>query len=103
VLGEVRKQASVMEMPPNLFHWRSHGGAEVDVVLEYSGRLFPIEITLRSNPGRDKAGAMRAFRDAYPGVAADRGLIIAPVEQPYAVDEGTWVVPWDAEGPRRPV
>jgi hypothetical protein len=99
VLAELRKQMAIMPTPAILWHWRSHAGAEVDIVLEYNGRLFPVEVTMQSRPTREKASGIRAFRETYPGLAADRSLILAPVEAPYAIDETTWVMPWNTLGP----
>ncbi len=34
VVNEIRKQASFLPSFPNIYHWRSHGGAECDLLLE---------------------------------------------------------------------
>ncbi len=36
-----------------LHHWRSHGGAEVDIILERDGILYPIEIKTKTRPSRN--------------------------------------------------
>lgn len=97
VAMELRKQMQTMATQPNLFHWRTHSGAEVDLIIEYSGKLYPIEIKSKSRPsGRDTRG-LRAFREAYRGPEeVTAGLIIAPAEEAYPVSEHDWVIPWDA-------
>jgi len=50
VVADVRKQCATLSPRPTLWHWRSHGGAEVDLVLERDGRLFPVEIKSVSHP-----------------------------------------------------
>lgn len=96
VAGDLRRQAAVMPLRPRFHHWRSHGGAEVDLLLEWNGRLFPIEIKLDSQPGARDLRGIRALRQTHPGLIADRALIIAPVEQAYSLAAGVSVVPWDA-------
>ncbi|MBF0548452.1 MAG: DUF4143 domain-containing protein [Candidatus Riflebacteria bacterium] len=80
VSGEIRKGIALMSHHPNLFHWRSHGGAEVDFILEFNGRLFPIEVKLRSHPSGNDARGIRAFRSTYPKLKVAPGIIIAPSE-----------------------
>lgn len=46
VVAEIRKLVAAASVRANLYHWRSHGGAEVDLVLERDGTRFPIEIML---------------------------------------------------------
>jgi hypothetical protein len=41
---ELRKQAAWSAERPQLFHWRTHGQQEVDLVLEAGGRLAGIEV-----------------------------------------------------------
>lgn len=45
VVGELRKQASWLDEPVTLGHWRTSDGAEVDLVIEYDdGRVVAFEI-----------------------------------------------------------
>jgi len=53
VLAEIRKLASTPSTSPMLHHWRSHGGAEVDLLLERDGVFHPIEAKLTSRPSRN--------------------------------------------------
>jgi predicted AAA+ superfamily ATPase len=92
LVGDLCRQARSMATQPACYHWRSHGGAEVDLLLAYNGKLHPIEIKATSHPGKNALRGIRAFRDTYPDHAQDKGLIIAPVEQAYQLDDWTWVV-----------
>ena len=66
VVNEIRKQASWSRTQPRLFHFRSHAGQEVDLILESrAGRRVAIEI---------KAAASLASRDT----ASVRRLVEAP-------------------------
>jgi predicted AAA+ superfamily ATPase len=96
LVGDLRRMAAVLPTRPIFHHWRSHGGAEIDVILEYGGRLHPIEIKAASHPGSADLRGIRAFRADHPQRAGDMALILAPVERGYQVGEQCWVVPWNA-------
>lgn len=96
LVGDLRRMAASLPTQPQFHHWRSHGGAEVDLVLSYAGRMHAIEIKASSHPGHDDARGIRAFRANHPRQAQDMALILAPVERGYQVAERCWVVPWNA-------
>ncbi|GAB4269566.1 MULTISPECIES: ATP-binding protein [Deferrisoma] len=100
VVGDLRRQCAALPARPNLYHWRSHGGAEVDLIVEWGGRFYPIEIKAKSHPTARDASGLRAFRAAHPGLPVAPGLIIAPADTAYPVTEQDLVVPWDVACPR---
>ncbi|MCY3560528.1 MAG: ATP-binding protein [bacterium] len=65
VVGEILKQASWMEYPPHVGNWRTHDGAEVDVIIEdgRDGSVVGVEVKAgsRVHP-RDRRG-LRRLRD----------------------------------------
>ena len=65
VVGEVLKQASWMEHRPHLGHWRTHDGAEVDVVIEdgRTGSVVGIEVKAGSRVHPDDRRGLRMLRD----------------------------------------
>lgn len=95
VVGEIRKLSGTLATPPNLYHWRSHSGAEVDVILERDGLFYPIEVKLTSQPSRQHARGIEAFRAAYPRLRIMPGLVIAPVQQVERLCETCYSLPWD--------
>ena len=80
VLAEIRKLISREPVPPMIYHWRSHGGAEVDLLLERDGVFYPIEIKLSSAPSRQDTRGITAFRSTYPGLNVAPGLIICAAD-----------------------
>jgi uncharacterized protein len=103
VVGELRKQCAALALAPRFWHWRSNGGAEVDVVLEYDNCLYPIEIKLNSQPGKADASGLNALRLSYPQKKVAPGLIIAPCRSSYPVRDDAWVIPWDGLLPYSPI
>src|SRR5690606_10333073 len=66
VVSDIRKQAAALGAKPNFYHWRSHGGGEVDLILERDGMYFPIEIKASSQPTKAALRGINAFRNTYP-------------------------------------
>lgn len=96
VAGEVRKMCSLLSPRPNLYHWRTHAGAEVDILLERDGRFYPIEVKGKGVVTRADATGIAAFRKTYPGLRIEKGLVVAPVEKALRLSESDYALPWDA-------
>jgi hypothetical protein len=67
------------------FFWRTSTGDEVDLVLERSGRIVPIEIKTHSAPGASETGALRRFMTAA-GIA--RGHVVHSGSEDYSLGGG---------------
>ncbi|MBN2123822.1 MAG: ATP-binding protein [Deltaproteobacteria bacterium] len=94
-VNEVLRQGSTLSMPPQAYHWRTGGGAEVDLLLERNGRLYPIEFKCKSNVvGHDIRG-LRAFRETYPKGNIMKGLVLYAGKDLYRVDKHTIALPWN--------
>jgi hypothetical protein len=50
VLEQLVGALALLGEKPRVFFWRTHGGAEVDLLLELRGRLLPIEVKLSGAP-----------------------------------------------------
>lgn len=95
VATELKKQAAFLSPMPNFYHWRAYSGAEVDIILEYNGMLYPIEIKAKTNPSRCDASGVSAFRKKYPELNLSRGLVIAPCSSVIQLSDNDYAVPWD--------
>lgn len=96
VVNSLYRQAELLSPPPLLYHWRTAGGAEVDVILELDGRLYPIEIKGKSAlTGHDSSG-IRAFRQTYGEEKVGNGLIIYAGKECYRIDRDTIALPWNS-------
>lgn len=96
VLQQIIGVISSLSTKPNLFHWRSKGGAEVDLILERDSILYPIEIKMRSYVTKSDARGIKAFRETYPNLNIGQGLIIYGGESCYPVDEHNIALPYNA-------
>jgi len=95
VVGDLRKQMTMLSPAPRLHHWRSAGGAEVDLILERDGRFFPIEIKGRTKVGPNDTRGLAAFRQAYPSLPVAPGLVIFLGEGVARLNGTDYAVPWD--------
>jgi uncharacterized protein len=94
IAGELIKQAGALATKPAFHHWRSAGGAEVDLILEFDGRLYPIEIKLTTQPTRKQVSGIHAFRAAHPNHRIAKGLLICAVSRPYLLSEHVLAMPF---------
>ncbi len=95
VVAEIRKLAGTLATPPVVYHWRSQGGAEVDLLLERDGTFFPIEIKLTSHPSSRDTRGIEAFRATYPHLKIAPGLVIAPTARLEPLSRHVCALPWD--------
>ena len=97
-MTDLCKQIAGMRTQPAAYHWHTHAGAEVDLVLELDGRLWPFECKASTRiTGHDPAGIL-AFRKTYPDLADTPAAILAPVEGPRRLRDDIWVLPYDLAG-----
>ena len=66
VVGEVLKQTAWMEHRPHVGHWRTHNGAEVDLVIEdgRDGSVLGIEVKAGARVHAQDRRGLRMLRDA---------------------------------------
>ncbi len=95
MVQELRKQTAAFGIAASWYHWRSGGGAEVDLILEKDDTLHPFEFKLTTNPTRRDGSGIRAFRYAYPNRRIGMGAIICAVEQPRWITEDILAIPWN--------
>ena len=93
VILEIRRMFSAVSAPVNFFHWRAHSGAEVDLVIERDGILWPVEIKSKANITSADVRGLAAFRAAYPKQCGP-GVLVASVEKPYYLTRDVLVLPY---------
>ena len=87
--------AKALDTPPNFYHWRSAGGAEVDLILERDGVFYPIEIKSSSKLSKHDTRGIISFRETYPKINIGLGLIIYTGSETYALNENVLAMPWN--------
>ncbi len=96
VMMELGRLLPHTETAPRMWHWRSHHGEEVDIVLEdRRGRIVAIEIKAGGSPGHGDLRGLRRLRE----LAGERflaGLVLCTARQTLAFGSDLWVVPIEA-------
>jgi uncharacterized protein len=77
---------------PRIYHWNAHGGVEIDLVVEWDGRLYAVEVKSTASPVPTHAAGLRQWL-GWAGERA-RGVVACLVEQPTALAPGVRAVPW---------
>ncbi len=97
VISEIIKLMSIISAPANIYHWRTHSGSEVDIILERDSKLYPIEVKLASNPVRNDTSGLKTFRNTFPNSNIAPGLIICPCSELRKITEYDYALPWDSK------
>jgi len=81
------------------YHWRSNGGAEVDIVLHRGTVLYPIEVKMKSYVSKNDIRGIKAFQDTYRGtirgMTVALGIVVYAGTDCYFVDETVLAMPWN--------
>lgn len=93
VVLEIKRMFSGISGSANFFHWRAHSGAEVDLVIERDGILWPVEIKCKAKIASSDIRGLTAFREAYPKQCG-HGILVASVEEPYFYSRDVLVLPY---------
>jgi hypothetical protein len=75
ILSELRKAALHRGQEPNLSYWRARAGLEVDILLETSSGLLPVEIKAGRTLSDDAFKNIRAWR-ALPGHKPPKAAVV---------------------------
>ena len=93
VVGELRKLAGHGATLPRLFHFRSHAGDEVDVVLEDArGDIVAVEVKASRAVGAAAFRTMRLLADRL-GARFRRGVVLHLGERAVAFGDRLYAVP----------
>ena len=92
--NEIRKACDRLDPAPAMSHFRTRAGAEVDLVLERDGWIYPIEFKAKSNPTARDASGLVAFRAMLSESRMADGLIVSAVTEPRRINPHTWAIPW---------
>ena len=93
VLCDLLAWSTSMPDGPQVMYWRTSSGREVDFVVEWKGRLLPVEVKATTNPRSGDADNLRAFRDEY-GRRSRAGLLLHAGKTTSWLADGVLAAPW---------
>jgi predicted AAA+ superfamily ATPase len=94
IIGLIRKWLAASFNQAALYHWRTAGGAEVDIILEQNGKLYPIEIKSKTHLKLYDARGIRAFQDTYK--SSEVGIIVYAGKDCFKLADRIIAVPWNS-------
>lgn len=96
VLMELRKQCGWSDIGVSLYHYRTHTGQEVDVVLESGeGRVVGLEVKASTSLGAGDLKGLKALQEVA-GSRFLRGIVLYGGSEPVAFGSNLYAWPWDA-------
>ena len=95
IAGEIRRQLYRFAGGVGHYHWRTNGGAEVDNLLEWNGKLHPFEAKCKDHLDAYDLRGMRALRETYGDIVGN-GAILYAGRDLYRLDAHTLAIPWCA-------
>lgn len=78
---------------PEILYWRTTKGAEVDFVVEWNGRLLPIEVKASREVGHADARHLKLFLSEYPTEALG-GVVLYDGDEVFWLAERVLAAPW---------
>ena len=93
VVSEWVKLFHAAGVPPPLTFWRTSHGDEVDLVIEWEGRLFEIEVKATATPTPHHADALAKWLELAGPKA--RGVLACRVDAPVPLRPRIRAVPWN--------
>lgn len=85
--------SKTLQQAPNFYHWRTSGGAEVDLVLEYNNQLLPIEFKCKTNITQTDASGIKSFMETYAN--SPYGVILYAGDVVRKLTDNIWLIPWN--------
>ncbi|MGD0883717.1 MAG: ATP-binding protein [Thermodesulfovibrionales bacterium] len=92
-VSEIYKTLMHRGIEPEIYFWRTSAGSEVDIVVEFGGRLVPIEIKLSSTPRPAMASSVRTFLEDF-GEKAAPGYVLHTGDVPLPLGSGVTALPF---------
>lgn len=93
--GEISKQASWMNDPITLGHWRTRDGREVDLVLESAdGSVLAFEVKAAEQANAADTAGLRALRNLI-GPRFVAGIVFTTGPRSYTIEDRIHVMPLD--------
>ena len=78
------------------FFWRSHGGLEVDVIIQAQGKLWPVEIKLTSTPSPNHSKPLDQFKKIAGKEASSQGIVVCNIKEKLNLPGNNIALPWFA-------
>lgn len=96
IINEISRYLKAKMPSTYLYHWRTTSQQEVDLVLEYGGILYPLEIKLKSYISKSDIRGIESFFQLYKDKSSPLGVIVYAGEKCHFITERIMAVPWNS-------
>lgn len=93
VFSEISKAFASAGTRPPVWFWRTHGGDEIDFLVERGGAFTLIEAKFSARPDGTSTSSFNSFRKQYGEKAVHQGFIASTSEAHYPLRDGVVVRP----------
>ena len=90
VVAELAKECFNMGTEPPLYYWRDSSGHEIDIVIGYGEKLYPIEIKSGATIASDMFNGLKLWQEM---TSIKSGALVYGGEESY-IRQGFKVLPW---------
>jgi hypothetical protein len=92
VIEELAALASSRLVRPEIFFWRTHAGAEVDLLIVEGQRILPIEVKLGAAVDHY---AVAGLRQCMKDLGLHRGWVVTTTRERHRLSAGIEIIPWE--------
>jgi predicted AAA+ superfamily ATPase len=90
IIDQIISELAILRPEVRFYYWRTAAGAEVDLIIETSRGLMPVEIKLHSAPTRSM---VRGLLSCMADLNIDKGYVIYPGREIYSLGKGITALP----------
>ncbi len=99
VLQHLLVEASSMDPTPELFHWRTTDGRELDFVVSWRGKLAAVRVKHAATALPPDGAALKLFAEEHKGRTRG-GVLLYGGKEPLRMGHGLWALPLRALLPK---
>lgn len=92
VIAEWIKAFRASGSEPRIYHWSAHGGTEIDLLIDWNGRRYAIEVKATATPLPGHADGLRRWLKLAGDGAV--GVVSCQIERSMALAPDVRAVPW---------
>ncbi len=93
---EIQAILDAFLIPATVYHWRTHQGVEVDIVLEYKNKLYAFECKWKSDIQKHDLTGLLQFQKIFKEKVAFLG-VLTPTGHSLRIREDIYQIPWVAK------
>ena len=91
IVSEILKSYYNAGKQPPIYYYRDTDGKEIDLILEYNGTVYPIEIKKTGNPGKDAVKNFSVLKNS--NMLLGEGAVVCLYDNVLPLDKNNWIIP----------